>query len=154
MYGTAAILSNSIREALCFEITVMLTAVWKLNLLCYFVQFPARFYAQRCVCAECGVKMWFCCRLDNVQPNPEFRYRWKNETCAAPTRLTGYKTLPLSVSVTLSLACALWLWCLNKLQFIIHSVNGDGSKTAKIIKKVILPTITLPLCKIWLKSMQ
>jgi len=32
-----------------------------------------------------------------------------------------------------------------KLQF-IHSVNGDGSKTAKIIKKVILPTITLPEC--------
>ena len=33
-----------------------------------------------------------------------------------------------------------------KLQF-IHSVNGDGSKTAKIIKKVILPTITLPECQ-------
>ena len=29
----------------------------------------------------------------------------------------------------------------------IHSVNGDGSKTAKIIKKVILPTITLPECQ-------
>ena len=34
----------------------------------------------------------------------------------------------------------------KKLQF-IHSVNGDGSKTAKIIKKVILPTITLPECQ-------
>jgi len=29
-----------------------------------------------------------------------------------------------------------------KLQF-IHSVNGDGSKTAKIIKKIILLSITL-----------
>jgi len=28
-----------------------------------------------------------------------------------------------------------------------YSVNGDGSKTAKIIKKVILPTITLPECQ-------
>ena len=26
-------------------------------------------------------------------------------------------------------------------------VNGDGSITAKIIKKVILPTITLPECQ-------
>ena len=33
-----------------------------------------------------------------------------------------------------------------KLQF-IHSVNGDGSKTAKIIKKVILPTVTSPECQ-------
>jgi len=33
------------------------------------------------------------------------------------------------------------------LQF-IHSVNGDGSKTAKIIKKVILPTIILPECQL------
>jgi len=29
------------------------------------------------------------------------------------------------------------------MQF-IHSVNGDGSKTAKIIKKVILHTVTSP----------
>jgi len=29
----------------------------------------------------------------------------------------------------------------------MHSVNGDGSKTAKIIKKVILPTITSPECQ-------
>lgn len=34
--------------------------------------------------------------LDNVQPNPEFRYRWKNETCALPSKLTGYKTLPFA----------------------------------------------------------
>ena len=26
----------------------------------------------------------------------------------------------------------------------MNSVNGNGSKTAKIIKKVILPAITLP----------
>jgi len=35
-----------------------------------------------------------------------------------------------------------YLELIQKLQF-IHSVNGDGSKTAKIIKKVILPTIAL-----------
>jgi len=29
----------------------------------------------------------------------------------------------------------------------INSKNGDKSKTAKIIKKVILPTITSPECK-------
>jgi len=33
----------------------------------------------------------------------------------------------------------------KKLQF-IHSVNGNGAKPAKITKKVILPTITLPKC--------
>ena len=30
----------------------------------------------------------------------------------------------------------------KKLQF-IHTVNGDGSKTAKIIKKAMLTTLTL-----------
>ena len=35
---------------------------------------------------------------------------------------------------------------LKKLKF-IHCVNGDGSKPAKIIKKVILPTVTLPECQ-------
>jgi len=35
----------------------------------------------------------------------------------------------------------------KKLQF-IHSVNGYGSKTTKIIKKMILPTITSsPKCQ-------
>jgi len=29
----------------------------------------------------------------------------------------------------------------------MHSVNGYGSKTAKIIKKVILATITSPECQ-------
>jgi len=32
----------------------------------------------------------------------------------------------------------------KKLQF-IHTVNGDGSKTAKIIKKALLATLTLTL---------
>jgi len=36
-------------------------------------------------------------RLDDVHPRPEYRYRWKNETCAGPAKLTGYKSLPLSV---------------------------------------------------------
>ena len=35
-----------------------------------------------------------------------------------------------------------YLELIQKLQF-IHSVNGDGSKTAKIIVKVILLSITL-----------
>jgi len=35
---------------------------------------------------------------------------------------------------------------LKKLQF-IHSVNGDGSKTAKIKKMLILPTITSSECQ-------
>ena len=30
----------------------------------------------------------------------------------------------------------------NKLQF-IHTVNGDGSKTTKIIKKAMLTTLTM-----------
>jgi len=34
----------------------------------------------------------------------------------------------------------------NKLQF-IHCVNGDGSKPQKIIKNVILPSITSPECQ-------
>jgi len=34
----------------------------------------------------------------------------------------------------------------QKLQF-IHSVNGNGSKTAKINEKVVLPTITSPECQ-------
>jgi len=33
-----------------------------------------------------------------------------------------------------------------------HSVNGDGSKTAKIIKTVILPTITSPEVNVMLSN--
>ena len=78
---------------------------------------------------------------------------WRNDGVAAassdggptggrgPATVLEYLVINFSVCLVLLSNCYIY-----KLQF-IHSVNGDGSKTAKIIKKVILPTITLPECQ-------
>lgn len=34
--------------------------------------------------------------VDRINNLAEYKYRWKNETCSGPDRLSGYKTLPFA----------------------------------------------------------